>query len=73
MKRPDDDTYPFLAVNYLKLNKVPAYNESWAPIVEGIDEGNLCGTTGDRKIIQLTDTAVFGTKALRIPFAIGKK
>ena len=47
MKRPDDDTYPFLAINYLKLDKVPAYNESWAPIVEGIHEGNFFGTTGE--------------------------
>jgi hypothetical protein len=47
MKRPDDDTYPLLAVNYLKLDKVPAYNESWAPIVEAIHEGNFFGTTGE--------------------------
>jgi hypothetical protein len=47
MKRPDDDTYPLLAVNYLKLDKVPAYNESWTPIVEAIHEGNFFGTTGE--------------------------
>ena len=28
MKWPDDDTYPFLALNYLKLDKLPTYNES---------------------------------------------
>src|SRR6266567_2825296 len=27
-KRPDDETYPQLAVNYLKLDRVPLYNES---------------------------------------------
>jgi hypothetical protein len=47
MKRPDDETYPMLAINYLKLDKVPAYNESWEPIVEGIHEGNFFGTTGE--------------------------
>jgi hypothetical protein len=47
MKRPDDETYPMLAINYLKLDKVPAYNESWAPIVEGIHNGNFFGTTGE--------------------------
>jgi hypothetical protein len=47
MKRPDDDTYSLLAVNYLKLDKVPAYNESWAPVVEGIQKGNFFGTTGE--------------------------
>ncbi len=47
MKRPDDDTYPFLAINYLKLDKVPAWNESWAPVVEGLHAGNFFGTTGE--------------------------
>jgi hypothetical protein len=47
MKRPDDDTYPFLAVNYLKLDKVPDYNQSWQPIVEGIHHGDFFGTTGE--------------------------
>jgi hypothetical protein len=47
MKRPDDDTYPFLAVNYLKLDRVPAYNESWAPVVEALREGKFFGTTGE--------------------------
>jgi hypothetical protein len=47
MKRPDDDTYPFLAINYLKLDKVPLWNESWSPVVEGLREGNFFGTTGE--------------------------
>ena len=47
MKVPGDDTYPLLAINYLKLDKVPAYNESWAPVVEGIRAGNFFGTTGE--------------------------
>ncbi len=47
MKVPSDETYPMLAINYLRLNKVPAYNESWAPVVEGIRDGNFFGTTGE--------------------------
>jgi hypothetical protein len=47
MKVPGDETYPLLAINYLKLDKVPAYNESWAPVVEGIRAGNFFGTTGE--------------------------
>jgi hypothetical protein len=46
-KWPDDETYPLLAVNYLKLDKVPLYNESWEPIVEGMRQGNFFGTTGE--------------------------
>ena len=41
MKRPDDDTHSLLAVNYLKLDRVRAYNESWAPVVKGIPKGNF--------------------------------
>jgi hypothetical protein len=47
MKVPSDETYPLLAINYLKLDKVPAYNESWTPVVEGIRAGNFFGTTGE--------------------------
>ncbi len=46
-KWPEDETYPQLAVNYLKLDRVPLYNESWAPIVEGMRAGNFFGTTGE--------------------------
>jgi hypothetical protein len=46
-KWPDDETYASLAVNYLKLDRVPLYNESWAPVVEGIRAGNFFGTTGE--------------------------
>ena len=46
-KWPSDETYPQLTVNYLKLDKVPLYNESWEPIVEGIRSGNFFGTTGE--------------------------
>ncbi len=42
-----DETYPQLAVNYIKLDRVPLYNESWSPIVEGIRAGNFYGTTGE--------------------------
>ena len=46
-KWPEDETYPLLAVNYLKLDRVPLYNETWSPIVEGIRSGNFYGTTGE--------------------------
>ena len=46
-KWPEDETYPQLAVNYLKLDRVPLYNERWSPIVEGIRDGNFFGTTGE--------------------------
>jgi hypothetical protein len=61
-KRPDDETYPQLAVNYLKLDHVPSYSETWAPIVEGIRAGNFFGTSGE---ILFHDWAIQGTGANR--------
>ena len=46
-KWPSDETYPQLTVNYIKLDRVPSFNESWSPIVEGIRAGNFYGTTGE--------------------------
>ena len=46
-KWPSDETYPQLTVNYIKLDRVPLYNESWSSIVEGIRAGNFFGTTGE--------------------------
>ena len=46
-KAPGDETYAQLAVNYIKLDRVPLYNESWAPIVDGLQAGNFFGTTGE--------------------------
>jgi hypothetical protein len=46
-KWPSDETYPQLTVNYIKLDRVPLYNETWSPIVEGIRSGNFFGTTGE--------------------------
>ena len=47
MKVPGDDTYSTLTINYVKLDKVPAYNQSWAPIVDAMRAGNFFGTTGE--------------------------
>ena len=61
-KWPDDETYPQLTINYIKLDRVPLYNESWAPIVEGIRSGNFYGTTGE---ILFHNWAVEGAGAKR--------
>jgi hypothetical protein len=47
MKSPEDETYPQMAVNYLKLDHVPAFNESWAPVLDSMRAGNFFGTTGE--------------------------
>jgi hypothetical protein len=61
-KWPDDETYPLLAINYLKLDRVPLYNESWEPIIEGMRQGNFFGTTGE---ILFHNWSIEGTGAKR--------
>jgi hypothetical protein len=46
-KWPDDETYPELAVNYIKLDKVPAYNEDWTPVLDAMRHNELYGTNGE--------------------------
>ncbi len=62
-KWPSDETYPQLTVNYLKLDRVPFYNESWAPVVEGMRAGNFFGTTGE---VLFHNWGVEGTGARRV-------
>ena len=46
-KWPDDETYPLLAVNYIKLDRVPSFNEGWGTILDAMRTGNFYGTTGE--------------------------
>ena len=35
MKYPDDETFPQFYVNYVKLDRVPKFDEDWTPILQG--------------------------------------
>lgn len=41
MKYPDDETYPELMVNYVKLDRVPKFTESWDPLLKAVRSGEL--------------------------------
>jgi hypothetical protein len=47
MKYPDDETFPQLIVNYVKLDRVPAYREDWTPIAQALRAGNYFVSTGE--------------------------
>ena len=40
MKYPDDETYPQLMVNYVKLDRVPKFNEGWTSVVDTLRAGD---------------------------------
>lgn len=46
-KFPYDDTYPYLSVNYVKMDHVPRYNESWSDLLTSIKTANYFVTSGE--------------------------
>ena len=46
-KYPEDEIYPHLAVNYVRLHRTPGFDEGWAPVVEALREGEFFVTTGE--------------------------
>jgi hypothetical protein len=46
-KWPDDETYPQLAVNYVKLDRVPSFKEGWGAVINALRAGDFFGTTGE--------------------------
>ena len=47
MKYPDDETYPELLVNYVKLDKAPLFDESWSPLLRAMRSGDFFVTSGE--------------------------
>ena len=62
VKYPDDETYPHLAVNYLKLSRLPAFDEDWNPILKAIRDGDYFVTTGE---VLIRNWGVEGTGSQR--------
>jgi hypothetical protein len=46
-KYPSDETYPQLAVNYIKLDRVPSFDQGWTSVVRALHDGDFFVTTGE--------------------------
>lgn len=46
-KQPGDDLYANFPVNYVKLDRVPRYDEDWSPILKALRSGEFFVTTGE--------------------------
>ena len=66
-KSPDDETYPQLDVNYVKLDRVPKFSDGWMPVLDALRTGNFFVTSGE---ILLHDDSIQGSGAKRT-FVIG--
>ena len=47
MKYPDDETFPQLIVNYVRLPSVPKFDEDWSPIVRAMRAGDYFVSSGE--------------------------
>ncbi|HWB82848.1 MAG TPA: hypothetical protein VG675_01825 [Bryobacteraceae bacterium] len=57
-KYPDDETYPQLVVNYVKLDRVPKFDDGWKPVLQALRDGKYFVTSGE---VLLRDSAIEGT------------
>ena len=62
MKYPDDETFPQLVVNYVKLNQVPKFDAGWTPLMDALRAGDYFVTSGE---VLLRNSAVEGSGARR--------
>ncbi len=46
-KYPDDETYPHLLVNYVKVDRLPLFHEDWSPILKSMRAGEFFVTSGE--------------------------
>lgn len=62
-KWPDDETYPLLAVNYIRLDRVPSFKEGWGSVIDALRAGRFFGTTGE---VLLHNYGVSGSGSQRV-------
>ncbi|MBI1790507.1 MAG: hypothetical protein HYR60_23490 [Acidobacteria bacterium] len=53
-KFPDDETYPHLLVNYIKVDRLPGFDQDWSPILKAMRAGDFFVTSGEVLIKQFT-------------------
>ena len=47
MKYPDDETFPQLMVNYVKLDRVPKFDQGWTPVLQSLRAGDYFVSSGE--------------------------
>jgi hypothetical protein len=57
-KSPEDETFPQLDVNYVKLDRVPKFADGWTPVLDALRAGNFFVTSGE---VLLHDYSIQGT------------
>jgi hypothetical protein len=66
MKYPDDETYPHLYVNYVKLQRAPSFDEDWTPVLKAMRAGDFFVTSGE---VLIRNFSIAGAGAKRTAVA----
>jgi hypothetical protein len=61
-KSPEDETYPQLEVNYVKLDRIPKFSDGWTPVLDALRAGSFFVTSGE---VLLHDYSIQGSGAKR--------
>lgn len=56
-KFPEDDTFSHLIVNYIRLDRVPKFDEDWTPILQAMRRGDFFVSSGE---VLIRSSAVTG-------------
>jgi hypothetical protein len=62
LKYPDDETFPQLYVNYVKLPQVPKFDEDWTPVSQAMRAGDYFVSSGE---VLLRNSGIEGAGAQR--------
>lgn len=62
-----NEMYAHMNVNYLMLDKLPAYKDSWSPVLNAMQHGRFFGTTGEVLIPSLKINGHVSGDSLQLP------
>ncbi|MBI3264433.1 MAG: hypothetical protein HYZ58_14990 [Acidobacteria bacterium] len=73
MKWPEDDIYPSTFVNYVKVDRLPKFDEGWASIVRAMKGGQFFVSSGEVLIKQFAVEGAGARRTIAAEFDCGSK
>ncbi len=74
---PENEMYAHMNVNYLRLNKLPHFDEGWQPVLDALQGGKFFSTTGEVLIPSFTvngkgsgETVTLNSKTAMVSFTL---
>ena len=64
---PENEMYAHVNVNYLQLDKLPAFNNGWQPILDVLQNGKFFSSTGEVLIPEFTVNNSYSGDTIQLP------